>query len=302
MTGQVCAGSLGYKIYRGIGGQADFIRGTALAPQGKPIIAIPSTAKKGTVSRIVLHLTEGAGVVTTRGDVHYIATEYGVAYLHGKSLRERAVSLINIAHPKFRDELMAEAKAHKYIFEDQVISSEAVYPVEIEHTMNFGDLELFFRPAKPSDERILQEFLYHLSEKSVYQRFFQTMKAFPHELAQDMVSLDYHEKMGIVAILGGPGKGRIIANGHWILNLNNNKAEVAFAVADNYQRCGIGTHLLRTLMRLAREQGINGFEGSVIGQNIAMMKLFKKSNCVLHTVYDSGTFTLKFSFDEKSNE
>jgi len=302
LTGQVCAGSLGYRIYSGIGGQADFIRGTALAPQGKPIIAIPSTARGGTVSRIVLHLTEGAGVVNTRGDVHYITTEYGIAYLHGKSLRERAVALINIAHPKFRDKLIAEAKEHKYLFEDQIIPCEAIYPVEIEHSQKFGDIELFFRPVKPSDERIIQEFLYHLSEKSAYQRFFQIMKAFPHNLAQDMVAIDYREKMGVVGILGSPGKERIIATAHWIQNINDNSAEAAFAVTDNYQQRGIGTHLLRLLMRLAKEQGINGFNGSVIGENIAMMKLFKKSCCVLHTEYDSGMYNLHYSFDEKVKE
>jgi len=153
ISGQVCADSLGYQIYSGIGGQADFIRGAALAPQGKPIIALPSTAKDGTISRIVPHLSEGAGVVTTRGDVHYVVTEYGVAYLHGKSLRERAVALIQIAHPKFREELLAAAKEMKYLFEDQIIP-ETVYPVEMEHTEKFGDLELFFRPIRPSDERL----------------------------------------------------------------------------------------------------------------------------------------------------
>lgn len=302
LTGQVCASSLGYRIYSGIGGQADFIRGAALAPEGKPIIALPSTAKNDTISRIVPHLSEGAGVETTRGDVHYIATEYGVAYLHGKSLRERAVSLTNIAHPKFRDELMAQAKAHKYLYEDQIIPSESVYPVEIEHTRKFGDFELFFRPVKPSDERKLQEFLYHLSERSVYQRFFHTMKAFPHDLAQNMVAIDYLEKMGIVGVYGSPGSERILANGHWIRNVNNNMAEISFAVADDYQRRGIGTHLLLFLMSLAKEQGIKGFEATVITGNIGMMNVFRKSGCVLHSEYNSGMYTLHFNFDEKITE
>ena len=197
---------------------------------------------------------------------------------------------------------MTQAKIHKYIFQDQIISSEAIYPVELEHTMEFGDLELFFRPVKPSDERKLQEFLYQLSEKSVYQRFFHKMKAFPHELAQDMVSIDYREKMGVVGVCGRLGNERIIANGQWLLNVNNNMAEVAFAVSDCYQRRGIGTHVLRLLMRVAKEQGIHGFEATVIVGNVAMMNVFKKSNCILHSKYDSGMYTLHFLFDEKSVE
>jgi acyl-CoA hydrolase len=115
LTGQVCSDSIGYTIYSGFGGQVDFIRGAARAKNGKPIIALPATAKKGQVSRIVPHLKEGAGVVTSRGDVHYVATEFGIANLHGKSLRERAELLIQIAHPDFREELQTFAKARKLL-------------------------------------------------------------------------------------------------------------------------------------------------------------------------------------------
>ncbi len=114
LTGQVCSDSIGYTIYSGFGGQVDFIRGAARAKRGKPIIALSSTAKNGQLSRIVPHLKEGAGVVTSRGDVHYVATEYGVAYLHGKSLRERAEALIQIAHPDFRRDLEDSARERKY--------------------------------------------------------------------------------------------------------------------------------------------------------------------------------------------
>jgi len=110
LTGQVCSDSIGHRIFSGIGGQVDFIRGAARSKGGKPIIALASTTKNETVSKIVPHLREGAGVVTSRGDVHYIVTEYGVAYLHGKSLSQRARALIEIAHPKFRDELTRSAK------------------------------------------------------------------------------------------------------------------------------------------------------------------------------------------------
>nr|WP_201328789.1 acetyl-CoA hydrolase/transferase C-terminal domain-containing protein [Thermotomaculum hydrothermale] len=115
LTGQVCADSLGTKIYSGFGGQVDFIRGAARSEGGKPIIALPSTAKNGEISRIVPTLRQGAGVVTSRADVHYVVTEFGVAYLFGKSLEERAKALISIAHPKFRDKLEEDAKNLGYL-------------------------------------------------------------------------------------------------------------------------------------------------------------------------------------------
>ena len=105
LTGQVCADSLGHNIYSGIGGQMDFIRAAALSKGGKPIIAMPSTAAGGALSRIVVELKPGAGVVTTRGHVHWVVTEYGAVNLHGMTLRERGQALISIAHPDFRNEL-----------------------------------------------------------------------------------------------------------------------------------------------------------------------------------------------------
>lgn len=298
LTGQVCADSLGYRIFSGIGGQADFIRGAAMAPDGKPIIALPSTAQGGEVSRIVAHLDEGAGVVTTRGDVHYIATEYGVAYVHGKSLRQRALALIAIAHPKFREQLLAEAKERNYLPADQILPQGAIYPVELEHTEKFGDLEVFIRPVRPSDERLLQMFLYDLSQLSVYQRFFQQRKSFPHSLAQEMVALDYNDQMGILVTVGPPDAEEMIAAAHWQRDPHENWADVAFSVADQYQRRGIGTYLLRYLMRLARERGIHGFTANVIGGNTGMLKVFQKSGCRMETEYDSGMFTIRLDFDQ----
>ncbi len=114
LTGQVCAESIGPQFYSGFGGQLDFVRGAARSKYGKPIIALPSTAKNDKVSRIVPRLAHGAGVLTTRGDVHYIVTEYGVAYLHGRTVRQRAEALIEIAHPNFRDELSAYCEQQRW--------------------------------------------------------------------------------------------------------------------------------------------------------------------------------------------
>lgn len=115
LTGQVCSDSIGTRIYSGFGGQVDFIRGAAQSNGGKPIIALPAATKDGRTSKIVPFLKEGAGVVTTRADVHYVVTEYGVAYLHGKNLRERALSLIGVAAPQFRGDLEKAAKKRKLI-------------------------------------------------------------------------------------------------------------------------------------------------------------------------------------------
>ena len=194
---------------------------------------------------------------------------------------------------------MGQEKKHTNPHEIQIIPSDIIYPVEIEHTKKFCDIELFFRAIKPGDEQMLQEFLYRLTEESAYQRFFQIMKTFPEKFIHDMVSPDYHEKMGIVGIHGCPGNERIVADAHWMLNVNDNIAEVAFVVADEFQRRGIGTHLLKVLLKLAKKRGFRGFEASVIIGNNAMMSIFKNSGCILHTKFDSGMYSLNYYFDEK---
>ena len=126
LTGQVCSDSIGTYFYSGIGGQVDFLRGASYSKGGKPIIALPSTAKNGTVSRIAPILSPGAGVVTSRGLIRYVVTEYGVAYLHGKSIRERARALIEVAHPKFRDELYEYCERTKWLQRSALLPAEAV--------------------------------------------------------------------------------------------------------------------------------------------------------------------------------
>jgi acyl-CoA hydrolase len=123
LTGQVCAESIGPQFYSGFGGQLDFIRGAARSKYGKPIIALPSTAKGDSVSRIVPRLAHGAGVLTGRGDVHYVVTEYGVAYLHGRTIRQRAEALIQIAHPKFHNELFEYCEQQRW-FQRNVLEAE----------------------------------------------------------------------------------------------------------------------------------------------------------------------------------
>ncbi|MFH1369964.1 MAG: GNAT family N-acetyltransferase [Planctomycetota bacterium] len=298
LTGQVCSDSLGYQFYSGIGGQVDFIRGAARSRGGKAIIAMPSTARSGEVSRIVPHLTEGAGVVTTRGDVHYVVTEYGVAYLHGKSIRERVLDLINIAHPKFRTGLIQAAKAQKYIYEDQIEMDWAKvrYPAELEKYDTLRDgTEIFFRPVKPTDDDELSEMLYSLSEKSVQTRYMTHTMTFPHKDVQQLTNIDYQQDIAIVGVVPGPsGEVHIVAMAQYFLDPKTQAAEVAFIVHDEWQQKGMGTYLLDYITKIARQRGVKHFYAKVLPGNKPMLAIFHNSGFQVNTTFDGEVYNISY--------
>jgi len=302
LTGQVCSDSLGYHFYSGIGGQVDFIRGSARSRGGKAIIAMPSTAKKGNISRIVPHLTEGAGVVTTRGDVHYVVTEYGIAYLHGKNIRERVLDLINIAHPKFRKKLSQAAKAQNYIYEDQieVVSDQLHYPEELEHYDTLKDgTEIFFRPIKPTDEPALAEMLYSLSDQSVRTRYMTRTKAFPHRDVQQLTNIDYKNDMAIVGVVPGVSGDEIVAVGQYFLDPKTQAAEVAFVVQDEWQQKGMGTFLLDYITQIAKQRGVKRFYAKVLPNNKPMLVIFHNSGYKVNTEFDGEVYNITYDLTGK---
>jgi acyl-CoA hydrolase/GNAT superfamily N-acetyltransferase len=300
LTGQVCADSIGEYFYAGIGGQVDFVRGSSRSKGGRPIIVLPSTAKSGSVSRIVPYLDQGAGVVTSRGDVHYIVTEFGIANLHGKNLRERALALISISHPDFRDELLAYAKKRHLVHMDQMPLSVAgrFYPEKYEHVHEFDDIKIFFRPIKPTDEAMERDFFYALSDETVYYRFFNIVKAMPHEKIQPFVNIDYREEMAIVALLGEPGDEEIVAIGRFKIDPADNFAEVAFVVRDDWHDRGIGTYLMQKLIEIARERSVDGFKAEVLGENKKMLHVFHKCGYPIHSKLEDGVYSLTIDFSE----
>jgi len=303
LTGQVCADSLGYRFYSGIGGQVDFIRGCARSRGGKPIIAIPSTAKDDTISRIVPKLTEGAGVVTTRGDVHYVVTEYGVAYLHGQSIRERVLRLTNIAHPKFRNELIQAAKAQNYIQPDQIeLSWEQVgYPEELERLDTLRDgTQIFFRPVKPTDEAALSEMLYSLSSSSVEKRYFTHTKTFPHKDVQKLTNVDYQQNLAIVGVVPSPVGEEIVAIAQYFLDPKTYVAEVAFIVQDEWQDKGMGTFLLDYITRIAAQRGVKTFCAAVLPSNKAMLAIFYNSGYKINTEFDGQAYTISYDLKKEA--
>ncbi len=290
LTGQVCSDSLGHVFYSGLGGQVDFIRGAAAAKRGKPIIALPSTAAGGTVSRIVPALSRGAGVMITRGDVYYVVTEYGIAYLHGKNIRERALALISIAHPKFRAQLLEEAKANRYIYGDQLMPV-GIYPCELETTVTFRGERVFFRPIKATDESMMQDFFYSLSDRTVYQRYFSVLRAMPHQTAQTTTTIDYEQEMAIVGLVPEEGRERIIAVGRYgLLREPSDMAEMAFTVRDDWQNIGVGTFLLDYLAQIARQREVSAFTAEILETNGPMLHILEKVDYPVDYVYDEAIY------------
>ena len=302
LTGQVCSDSLGYKFYSGIGGQVDFIRGAARSRGGKAIIALPSTARDGKVSRIVPRLTEGAGVVTTRGDIHYVVTEYGIAYLHGKSIRKRVLDLINIAHPRFRKELIQAAKAQNYIYEDQIELTwdQVAYPEELERYETLRDgTEIFFRPVKPTDEPALSEMLYSLSEESVRTRYMTHTVVFPHRDIQRFTNIDYRQDIAIVAVIPRVSGEEIVALVQYFLDPKTQAAEVAFLVQDEWQQKGMGTFLLDYITQIAKQRGVKKFYAKVLPTNEPMLAIFHNSGYKVNTEFDGYAYDITFDLTKR---
>jgi len=279
LTGQICSDSMGYLFYSGIGDQVDFLRGSSMSKGGFSIVALPSTAQNGSVSRIVSHLSEGAGVATTRGDVNFVITEYGIAELQGKSIYQRVMELAQIAHPKFREQLINVAKKRHYIFGDQLPPSteDLLFLEGYKSTFKLKEGKTAeFRPLLPSDEIAYRNFFYSLQAKTIYMRFFYRMRSFSHEVVQKhWASMDYRKNMSLIGMVQKGGHKEIIAIGTYAYD-REQVAEIAFVVREDYQSMGIASYLLGVLEQIAKENNYLRFQASVLRENSAMIQVFKK--------------------------
>ena len=292
LSGQASSESLGSTFYSGIGGQANFMRGAVLAPYGKNILVLQSTTRSDEASRIVPALQEGAGVTLTRGDLRYVVTEYGIAYLHGKNIRERAMSLIAIAHPKFRSWLIEEAKKRNLIYKDQayIPGRKGEYPEHLEaHRTTKQNVKLFLRPVKISDEPLIKDFHYALSDKSLYRRFLSIRRHLPHkELQKHFVVIDYTKEMAILAVRQYLGQEVISGLAQYCIIENSLSAEVSIVVRDDFQGKGIGFELLSYLVVVAKNQGLHTFTADVLPENTAVISLIEKLGLEFDRKWDSG--------------
>jgi GNAT superfamily N-acetyltransferase len=299
LTGQVAADALPYNNFSGVTGIMDFVRGAAEAPGGKSILMLSSTTLDGKSSRIVPFL-ENIAVVVPRGDVHYIVTEYGIVNLFGKSLQERAMALISIAHPDFREDLFYQAKKIGLLGPERSLSESifGVYPLKVEEIREVKGVTVFFRPSKPTDERLIQEHFYNMDKDDVISRFMHEKLLFSRQDVVDMYQVDYIKNMTVVAVVGEVGFERIVAVGAYFFEPARNTAEVAFSVLKDWQGKGLSSIIIKKLADNAREKGISGLTAYTNPQNQRMVSLFKALPYKVKTSVEEDMLFLICRFDD----
>jgi acyl-CoA hydrolase/RimJ/RimL family protein N-acetyltransferase len=297
LTGQVCADQFEGEFYGGLATQADFMRGAANSPGGKPILCLPSTTDDGSQSRIRPLLHEGEGVTIPRSDVHYVVTEWGSVYLFGKSIRERALSIIEIAHPKFREWLLDEARRLGYVRPEQQLKSKVAYPEEEEREVTLkGGKTFLLRPARASDVGNLHDIFYNLTAEDRYTRFFTRLKALSVDAAEHLCNVDYDHEMAFVAVYGDREGDRIVGSCCYYVNPTTNLAEVAYMILPEWQGVGLGGALQQRMIEYAKKRGLRGFTADILAQNAKMKKLFQSGSPNVSVERDGDTYEVTMLF------
>ncbi|MGE4275154.1 MAG: GNAT family N-acetyltransferase [Candidatus Methanomethylophilaceae archaeon] len=297
LTGQVSADRSAIDFFSSPGGQEDFVRGASYAERGRSILAIPSVDASLQHSRIVSAFPRGAGVSSTREDMHYVVTEYGIAHMRGKTIAQRALELINIAHPDFRKQLLREAKELGYLPQDQSDTPYMgkPYPREYEHWEIFSGQRLFIRPIKPTDEEMIKEFFYSFSERTLQQRFMSPRPLMGREVRMSEVNIDYDTTMAFgVFKADAHSVYELVAISNYRKDVKTNTAEVSFMVKDDWQGKRLGTYLLNLMIRVGRQRGIKAFTAEVLATNVHMLNLFYKTGLDVKTKLEEDVYTVYF--------
>jgi acyl-CoA hydrolase/RimJ/RimL family protein N-acetyltransferase len=273
LGGQVSVDHLTGAAEGGLATQAAFLKAAARSAGGKPIICLPSTWPDGT-SRICPALAQAQAVGIPRADVHYVVTEYGIAYLFGRSATDRALALIGVAHPDHRADLLAAAKRLGFVAPSQTWAPAGDYAVQAERMLrlkNGKDVRL--RPARPTDAAALRGLFHQLSADDVYMRFFQRMNTLPDATLQSLCNVNDESDVAYVATTGPRENEVVVGSGCYFLNPANGLAEVAYMVVPDWQGAGLGSALQQRLREHAQGHGVKGFVAEVLPGNARMLRL-----------------------------
>jgi acyl-CoA hydrolase/RimJ/RimL family protein N-acetyltransferase len=296
LTGQVSTESLDGALYGGVSTGPAFHRGALASPEGMAIVCLASRTPAGR-SAISLDLGPDEGVAIPRADVHWVITEYGTAYLFGRSLAERAVALIEIAHPDFRKELLDAAIERGLVGPKQQLRSRTAYPVaEVRDVPLRDGREVRLRPTRTSDTRAMQDLFYRLSDEDRETRFLHKLNSLTDTAAQYLCSVSYEDEMAFAAVVGPSAHERIVAASCYYLNPASGLAEVAYMVDPEWQGLGLGGILHGGLVEYAREHGARGLTADVLLGNTPMMRVFKRGDHSLSIKTHAGVHELTMLF------
>jgi len=295
----------GDNLLSGYESKLNFAVGATFSKNGKAIVVLRSTGKDGESNIVLNHRKEDAGLLrSTLGVTRYVVTEYGVANLFGKSIRERVLAMIDIAHPSHREELLTQAKEMGYAYADQIynLANAENYPYNVETTKMFRDsLEVRIRPIKPSDEDMMRRLFYQFSDEARYFRYFTRKALMPHKEMQKYVSVDYDNILSVVGIVQKGRSEKIIAEARYAYDKFEDNYELAFVVDEDFQGKGIATFLLNYLIRIAKERGIKKLCAYVLPENESMVHVFKKSCIPSVTSREDGAIVETIDLTQESD-
>jgi GNAT superfamily N-acetyltransferase len=274
----------------------NFAAGAAFSGSGRVLYVLQSLDQNGQSNIVIRHNRENHRIRSTLSAARYVVTEFGIAVLFGKSIRERALALIEIAHPDHREELFNQAREMGVIYADQIYKSIAAnYPAELETIRSFKDgLELKIRPVRASDEDGMRRLFYKFSDEAKYYRYFTNVKVMPHKNMQQYLSVDYDKILSLVAVHQQGNIERIVAEARYAAYPDGLSSEMAFLVDENYQGKGIATFMANYLIKVARERGIKKLVASVLAQNTKMLTVFEKLSVKPLKRYEGDTIEFDF--------
>jgi acyl-CoA hydrolase/RimJ/RimL family protein N-acetyltransferase len=304
LTGNVALHMGKGNVTSGPGAVQELFMGAAMSRNGRTVFALPSRNRQGEAN-IVVSVENMPYQFSNRESLDIVVTEYGVAYLMGRTLRQRAQALIDIAHPDDRAELVQQAKDAKMIYADQIYFADSghLYPEKVACTHTFKDgLPVRFRAIKPSDEDEMRRLFYRFSDQAVYYRYFSPIKAMPHKKMQEYVNVDYRRIMSVVGVIEETGTEKIIAEARYVRSHERPYADTAFIVDEAYQGKGMASFLLELLVKIAREEGVEGFTADVLTVNKAMLRVYEKSGFPIKAVLSAGAYELTIPFQDKAQE
>jgi acyl-CoA hydrolase/GNAT superfamily N-acetyltransferase len=302
LTGQVCTESLDGELYGGVSTGPAFHRGALASPGGKAIVCLASRTPQGR-SAICADLGPAEPVAIPRADVHWVITEYGTAYLFGRSLTERAVALIEIAHPEARGSLLKAAIDKGLVAKNQQLRSRTAFPVDEVRDVQLRDgRHLVVRPTRTSDSGAMQELFHRLPEEDVESRFLQKLKSLTDTVAQYLCSVDYEQEMAYAAVVGPAERERIVAACSYYLSPATGLAEVAYMVDPEWQGTGLAGLLHERMFQYARNRGVRGFSADVRVGNNRMMRVFKRTGHQMSVKTVAGIYEVTMLFGEPTED